>query len=198
MWKIQSTNTPLLMCRPTLTPGVFALRTQYAKTVTFVVYATGTSPKWLAPIIKQLIDNDVPVFLVADCPGDETGIVNPRKYGAALPAIEAGATVIQKVNVRDARIVKEAAKDWSEELSGKELAQYIGQMFAYQEGEEKPIPEWETHDGIQGYRVEIVEPMLIRLGLSPDKAHELGEVWTTRSKAEYDEACDRAFEAGRQ
>jgi len=184
---------PIIMCRPTLTSGIFALRTQYAKTVVLVNYATGTTPDVLTPIIERLVENEVPVFLVADCPSDKAGITTPRKYGAAIPAIEAGAIPIEKVNVRDVRLVNEAVKDWSDRLSGRELGGYIGKMFAYQDGEKKPSAEWETPGGIERYQMEIVKPFLTRLGIPRDQISTVSKVWKTCSSAsEYTEAINRA------
>ena len=184
---------PIIMCRPTLTAGTFALRTQYAKTVTLVNYASGTTPHWLTPIIQKLTQNGVPVFLVADCPGDQAGITKIA-YGACLPALEAGATIIEKVNVRDAQIVKEAAKDWSEQLEGRALADYIRRMFAYQEKEKRPALEWETVAGIERYRVEVVRPMLQRcLGFDLTAAERISQLWATEPISAYVHAIETEF-----
>ncbi len=169
---------PVIMCRPTLTAGILALRTQYAKAVVLVNYATGTTPVWLAPVIKQLVDNNVPVFLVPDCPGDEAGMISV-KYAACIPALEAGATPIEKVNVKEIDLVKEAVRDHGERLSGRELADYIHQMFAYQEGEEPPKPEWERPEAVERYRQEIIVPFLRRLGFEPPDAESLSNQWKT-------------------
>jgi len=169
---------PVIMCRPTLTANIFALRTQYARAVVLVNYATGTTPEWLAPVIKKLTENGVPVFLVADCPGDQAGITKIG-YEACTPALDAGAKPIEKVNVRDVGLVKQAVRDSAETMSGQELADYIYRMFAYQEGEERPKPRWESPDYIATYRKEVVEPMLRRLGFKGGQVAELSEMWGT-------------------
>lgn len=156
---------PVLKSRPTMTAGIFMLRTKFAKAVVLVNYACGTTPAWLSDPIKELVDNGVPVFLVSDNPGDPAGILNVRRYGAGEGAADAGAKPIEKVNVREVDLVKQAVRDYYEEgYRGKGLAEVVYKMFAYQEGEEKPLAEWDDPAALEKYRKEVVEPYLKRIG----------------------------------
>ena len=60
---------------PTLSPEQFDMVTKNTDAIVFIVYATGTSPEILNNIIKQKIEENVPVFLVSKNPGDNHGII---------------------------------------------------------------------------------------------------------------------------
>lgn len=70
-----------------------------AKAIVLQVYATGTAPDSIVPKVRELREKGVPVLLLADCAGDEYGILR-LTYSPNHNMAEAGAIHIETCNTR--------------------------------------------------------------------------------------------------
>ncbi len=92
------TVTPTLN-NPGFAPKIFdAIAKTHPKALVLEVYASGTSPTVLDPLIKKYVDNGISVFLLSNNPGDEKGI-EKLAYAANLGSVQAGAIPLRDVNV---------------------------------------------------------------------------------------------------
>lgn len=150
-------RVPALMCDPFLTADYFLKKTEHAQAIVVVAFATGAMPDRLVPAIQQRLQQGIPVFVLSNNPGDSHGILRV-KYAAGSGAYEAGAIGLQKVNVNQHQEVKAAISEALERgLSGQELAREIEQRYAYQEGEELPLAEWDDPDSVDPPRKSVMD-----------------------------------------
>ncbi len=169
-------SLPTIMSLPYLTAKEFDERTLRAKAIILIGYATGTTPDRLLSIIKKRVENGVPVIILADNHGDIHGIPQ-LKYAAGSGALEVGAVLLQKINVRYAKMLKEdILKALDEGKQGTDLASYIEKMFAYKEGEIPPPPDWEVPERVNEQR-EIYRKTLIRIGMKPEEIEKELSRW---------------------
>src|SRR5579871_3470413 len=91
--------TPMLGSNVELTKQLFdTLENGESKALVLIGFATGTTPTALNPFIKRTVDRGVPVFILSNNPGEESG---PKRivYGVQQDAVEAGASPLRDVNV---------------------------------------------------------------------------------------------------
>jgi len=142
-------STPFLMCDPFIEADDFLSRTKHAKAIIVVAFASGAMPDRLVPAIKQRIEQGIPVFVLSNNPRDDSGILSV-KYEAGSGAYYAGAIGLQKVNVKNHLEVKDTIRRALKKgLTGQELAKEIEQSYAYKEGEELPVNEWDDPNYVE-------------------------------------------------
>lgn len=140
-----------------------------AGAVILIVYATGTLPTRMAEFVKKFDSAGVPVFLVSNNPGENTGILHATKYEVTIPSLQAGAVPIEKVNVNgltQLHIFIQSLLDKG--IKGDKLKEKVRERFSYKEGEEKPLSEWETPEGIAKRRKLVEQTFRNRLKLKGD------------------------------
>ncbi len=83
-----------------LARGLFdATLSAQPKAVILETYATGAVPTKLTPLIREITEKGIPVFLVSSNFGDEKGITK-LAYEANMGAVGAGAVPLRDVNSR--------------------------------------------------------------------------------------------------
>lgn len=136
-------KVPTLMCDPFIKADDFLARTERAEAIIVVAFATGAMPDRLVPAIQQRIQQGIPVFVLSDNPGNNHGILRVI-YDAGSGAYKAGAIGLQKINVNQYRELKAIILEaLGKGLKGKDLEREIEQRYAYQQGEKKPLAQWE-------------------------------------------------------
>ena len=163
---------PTLMCDPFINSADFLAKTEQAPAILLVAFATGAMPDRLVPAIQQRLQQGIPVFVLSNNPADPSGIMRVI-YAAGSGAYKAGAVGLQKVNVKDHVEVKAAILvALASGLRGQALSGEIEQRFAYQEGEEVPLAEWDRPDYTDPPRVDIRE-MLFKGGFTDSNGNYL-------------------------
>lgn len=151
---------------PVLTPDQLAHSIKDADAIIMIVYAAGTSPDRLAPVIREGAVQGKALIFLSDNPGDTHGTVK-LTYEAGREALRAGAVLLQKVNSGHLDQVYKAVNEAIKKgLRGQALSQYIYNQFAFGEGERIPKAEWETAEGVAEMR-QLFEATLRRIGLKP-------------------------------
>lgn len=119
------------------------------KAVLFIVFATGTFPSDVTPMIKETVDSGIPVFFLSDNQWDENGITS-LKYPGQEEAINTGAIMIEKLNswhkIEVMNAIEDAIQDWYRWI---ELWKIIKESFTYRVWEVIPPKERETKKWIQ-------------------------------------------------
>lgn len=111
------------------------------KAFVLLTSATGSTPQILNPIIRELTEKKIPVFLLSNNPGLETGI-QKITYEPQLDAVNAGAVPLRDVNVnRTLDVVNAIQQQIKEGLTGDRLKTAIVEKFKTPE----PVPA-HTHD----------------------------------------------------
>lgn len=91
------------------------------KAFILLAYATGGTPETFNPHIRELTEKGIPVFLLSNNPGLETGI-QKLAYEPQLKAVEAGATPLRDVNInRMLEVVNTIQQQIKEGLTGDKL-----------------------------------------------------------------------------
>lgn len=137
-------EVPAFYCDPFLMPDEFLARSEGAQAILVASFATGTIPDRLVPAMQQRLSEGVPIFVVSNNPGENFGITKIT-YAAGEEAYKSGAIALQKVNINHHREVKATilVEALGRGLRGQELAREIEQRYAFQEGEAKPVAEWD-------------------------------------------------------
>ncbi len=139
--------------------------TQQAEAVIFVVFASGAVPERFGEVIKKCTERDLPIFLVSDNHGESHGILHPRAYATSLPALDGGATPIEKYNVNSIEgMCKVIGKFLDQGKRGQALAEAVSKELSYQPGEQIPVADWEDPQKIHLQRG-LTEQTLRRAGL---------------------------------
>ena len=137
---------PIINAFPGMHPEMLETMAIGASALILVVQATGGSASNLNETIKKLTEKNIPVFLVAEKPGNDFGITRIVDQ-TQIESSKAGAIRIEKLNYKDitkiTQIIQEKIKEGK---TGKELGQAVYDAFSYKEGEEKPTPEWENNN----------------------------------------------------
>jgi hypothetical protein len=141
--ELSTPDIAVFQCDPFLKPEEILEYSKDAKAIVLVTFASGAMPDRLAPAIEQRLREGVAVVLLSDNAGDGHGILK-MVYAAGERIYEAGAVPLEKVNIMNHTEVKAAIQVAIDEgLSGRALAQKIGEMYSYKPGEEKPVAQWD-------------------------------------------------------
>ncbi len=133
----------VIRCAPALTRDQFLALSKDMKAIIVITFATGTVPDRIVPAIKRRIKEGVAVVALTGNPGDEHGLLRIA-YDAGSEAYKSGMVGLQKVNVNHVQeVLKALSAGIKEGLSGTDLANAMGEQYAYKEEEEKPRAEWE-------------------------------------------------------
>ena len=169
----------VVSCSPALTSSHIDPSTQGMDEVVIIGYANCIVPSHLAPVIKQRTDEGVAVFILSNNPADEAGPAR-LKYDAGSDSVQAGAVLLQKVNIKHLNQVL-AQINWALHigLRGGELSEYIQSLFMYQEGETSPPEEWNTPEGIE-FITRLMRQTLVRIGLQGGELEAELDRWRNR------------------
>ena len=166
----------ILECTPFLTPEQLSAYTKGMDAVILIAFATGTTPDRLAPVIKERVAEGTPIILLTNNPADSAGPFR-LAYAAGQSALEAGAVLLQKVNVNHAGEVKEAIKKaFAGGLRGHELSEYIQNLYSYHEGEQPTLSEWSQAEGIEWQR-QHTQNAFRRIGFKGKELEEVMRQW---------------------
>ena len=140
---------PIINAFPGMDPEILETMAKDADALILVVQGTGGSAGNLNAAIKKLVDNNIPVFLVAEKDGNDFGITKIVDQ-TQIESEKAGAIRIEKLNYNNitkiTQIIQEKIKEGK---NGKELGQAVYDDLSYKEGEEKPIPQWDDPEKTQ-------------------------------------------------
>ena len=136
-------GVPAFYCDPFLMPDEFLTRSEGAQAILVASFATGAMPDRLVPAMQQRLSEGVPIFVISNNPGENFGIMKVI-YAAGEGAYKSGAIGLQKVNINSHREVKAAILEaLGRGLRGQELVREIEQRYAFQEGEARPVAQWD-------------------------------------------------------
>ncbi|MBI4079589.1 MAG: hypothetical protein HY429_04855 [Candidatus Levybacteria bacterium] len=121
--------TPALGANPELTRNLWGIYTKHSKALVLEVFATGTVPSILDPLIKECVDGGGSAFLLSNNPGDEKGITK-LAYEANMGAVGAGAIPLRDVNVNNRiEVLKTIQEAISQGKIGNELNKVVIEKF---------------------------------------------------------------------
>lgn len=122
--------TPLMASGDKLTDRLFDAATAPGTAALILVgYATGTTPTAINPFIKRSVENGVPVIVLSDNRGENTG-PQRLKYETQVAAVEAGATPLKDINVNGLGEVVSAAREAARSgKAGQELADTLVSQY---------------------------------------------------------------------
>lgn len=170
-------NIPVITITPFLESEEAEKQAKSADAVILITYASGATPERLKEFVEKMVKIDVPVFLVSSNIADDHGILNINKYETGAKIAEAGATAIEKINAKDVlELMKVIQRYLSEGLKGAALAEKVKNEFSYKPGEQKPLAEWDTPEGIAHMR-ESTRWAMQRSGLSGSELDEAMRQW---------------------
>lgn len=175
-------SIPVVVANPALNERQFLLATEGADAIIFVVHASGAVGERFGSAVATRASAGIPVLLVSNNPGDSHSILDAGRYGTTEAVLKGGGIPIQKYNVNDIPLLLDLTKKHLDEgLRGDELAQAIAQECSYKEGEEVPVPEWETPEGIKAQKT-LTRQTLNRTGMSDDEAEKFLNRWDSDEK----------------
>lgn len=145
-------KTPIIECDPIITPELFAIQTANSDAIVVIGFATGQVPERLRTIVKQRVDEGVPVFLLKNNPGRDNGVIDPLKE-IGRPLVETGIIPLEHINVnRLEELMTVIQAELAKGKSGQELGQVVREKYIYGPDEQKPIPEWKIPGRLQRMR----------------------------------------------
>ncbi|OGN29857.1 MAG: hypothetical protein A3A33_01040 [Candidatus Yanofskybacteria bacterium RIFCSPLOWO2_01_FULL_49_25] len=109
--------------------------------------AMGSVPERFLPLIRELKNARIPVFLLPDNPGTHHGFIRIVERPQTR-TIGAGGIPLEKANINNhPKVVAAIQEELDAGKKGDDLAEAIRKRFAYQEGEVRPISPLGTEEG---------------------------------------------------
>ena len=176
--EIKSTfHIRLITITPFLTPEMARSAAKSADVIILETYPSGATPSDLRDFVEENVRAGTPVFLVSTNIGDEHGILNPNRYETTSKVLQAGAVPIEKINAKDVGALQSfIQKCLAEGIRGAALSEKVKNEFSFKEGEAKPVPEWDTPEGIESLR-QSTKWALARSGLKGEQLEEAMRKW---------------------
>ena len=166
----------LIQVTPFTTPEQLEEFTEDMDVMVLIVFATGTSPTRLNDVIKKRTGEGIPVLLVSNNPGDKHGIMKIT-YEVQSLSLEAGAIPLEKVNINNLEEIQETIQvEFAKGKKGTELGEAIRERFAYKEGEQKSLPDWEIPEKIDEQE-KFYRQTLKRGNASDEEIEEIIKKW---------------------
>lgn len=135
--EVKDPNVVVANCFPGVNPSHLEIVGMGSDAVVLISFATGSTPRIIAPAIKKLVDSGCPVFLLSDNRGDDHGILNDSKYEAQIPARDAGAISLQSVNIKHLNEVLAFINGQVRKgAKGEVLAQIVKTHYALKPGDD--------------------------------------------------------------
>ncbi|MEK7123178.1 MAG: hypothetical protein AAB855_04985 [Patescibacteria group bacterium] len=175
-------SIPVVVANPALNERQFLHSTEGADAIIFVVHASGAVGKRFGDAVATRSSAGIPVFMVSNNPGDSHGILDAGRYGTTEAVLKGGGIPIQRYNINDVPLLLDMIKKHLDNgLKGDELAHAVTQECSYKEGEEIPVPEWETPERIKAQK-ERTRQTLRRTPMPEKEAEEYLNRWESDEK----------------